>query len=289
MLKFDKRYAEYLAIVEEEILKIVNSFHMEQPVFEAMRYSLCLQGKRIRPVLALAAADMLKVPDERILPFAVAIEMIHTYSLIHDDLPAMDNDDLRRGHPSCHIKFGEGQAILAGDGLLNQALLICMNNVSDEQTLKACKIIADNAGINGMVGGQSADLKCENTKTASEKELLYIIENKTAKLIQTPLLCASALAGGKYYKELSAYGKAIGYLFQISDDILDVEGEAETIGKSIGKDANEDKLTSVKFYGLNGAKDYAKKYYEEAKGIIKKLPHSDFLSQFTDNIYKRTH
>ena len=289
MQKFDRKYSEYLELIECEIIKTINAFQIEQPVFEAMRYSLCLPGKRIRPVIALATADLLNISKEKVLPFAIAIEMIHTYSLIHDDLPAMDNDDLRRGHPSCHVKFDEGQAILAGDGLLSQAISLCLDNVSDCYTLKACKIIMHCAGIYGMIGGQSADLKCEKTKTVSEKDLLYIIENKTAKLLIAPMLCVSALAGDKYSKELSKYGKTLGCLFQVIDDILDVESKTEILGKTVGKDANEEKLTSVKFYGLTGAKDYAKKLYNEATDILSTIPNSDFLIRLTDNLYKRTH
>lgn len=290
MRKKTKKYGDYLETAENAVRNYIVSIPRgNNPLIEAMRYSLMAGGKRVRPVLMLAAADMLSVPEERVLHFAVAIEMIHTYSLIHDDLPAMDNDDFRRGKPSCHKKFGEGQAILAGDALLNQAFELCLSAVCDAGTLKAARLIGAAAGAGGMISGQSSDLKCENSEIISEKDLKYIIENKTAKMIKVPLTAASAIAGDKYMKELSSFGNALGFMFQVTDDILDVEGDSESLGKTAGKDSAAGKLTSVGFYGLAGAKKYAAKLYEEAVSSIENIPDSEFLLDFAKKIYQRTH
>ena len=255
-------------------------------LFEAIRYSSLDGGKRIRPFVAFAFADALgaSLPDE----FAAAVELIHCASLIHDDLPAMDNDDFRRGKPSNHKKFGEGLAILAGDGLLSLAFELCLDSVNGENSLKAARILAHAAGVNGMVAGQTADLESERGETVSESALSFIIENKTAKMICAPLEAASALNGGKYFSELSAYGEALGRMFQVTDDILDVEGEFENMGKTLGKDQKEEKLTSVKFYGLNGAKELADRLYAESVRALENVPHADFLRGIAEKMRKRT-
>ena len=234
----------------------MNALQTEPTVLgESMRYSLLSGGKRIRPVLALACAEVLGVPSEDILPFALALEMIHTYSLIHDDLPAMDNDDFRRGKPTNHKKFGEANAILAGDGLLNEAYAICFEQcLKGEKYVLAAKFLNECAGIHGMIAGQAADLYfSDHVNEPSEEELLFVQENKTGKLLLAPILIPSILADNRYFLRLEQFGKELGRLFQITDDILDVTGEFETLGKSIGKDENADKLTCVKLYGLTGA------------------------------------
>ena len=242
-----------------------------------MKYSLEVGGKRIRPILLLAANEALGGETEDAVPFAIALEMIHTYSLIHDDLPAMDNDDFRRGSPSNHKKFGEGMAILAGDGLLSLAMELCLANIRDDNSLSAAKILFAAAGVNGMVAGQAADLLSEKREEYSEKQLLYIIENKTSKMISAPLAMASALNGGR----------SLGFLFQVVDDILDVEGEFSQMGKTLGKDVEENKLTSVKYYGLNGAKEYAARLYDESVKALAGMANSSYLLKLADKIYKR--
>lgn len=289
MRKIDKLYGDLLSYFEEGLHDWLSSFHAESPsLFEAMKYSMEAGGKRIRPVLLLAANEMLGGEREEALPFAIAVEMIHTYSLIHDDLPAMDNDDFRRGKPSNHKKFGEGLAILAGDGLLSLAFELCLDSVNGENSLKAARILAHAAGVNGMVAGQAADLESERGETVSESALSFIIENKTAKMICAPLEAAAALNGGKYFSELSAYGEALGRMFQVTDDILDVEGEFENMGKTLGKDQKEEKLTSVKFYGLNGAKELADRLYAESVRALENVPHADFLRGIAEKMRKRT-
>lgn len=222
---------------------------------ESMKYSLQLGGKRIRPVLMYSVGEVLGVDGETLTPFACALEFIHTYSLIHDDLPAMDNDDFRRGKPSNHKVFGEANAVLAGDGLLNSAYsMLFAECFKGNEYISAAKFICDAAGIYGMIAGQSADIAHENDVNADEDTLEYIYENKTAKLLIAAVTVPSVLKNGAYYSEFKQFGKALGYLFQLTDDILDACGSFESLGKTTGKDEIEDKLTAVKLYGLDNCK-----------------------------------
>lgn len=240
---------------------------------ESMAYSLTLGGKRVRPVLLLATAELLSVADEDALPFALALEMVHTYSLIHDDLPAMDNDDYRRGKPSNHKVFGEGNAVLAGDALLNTAYQICLKEcLKGRKQVSAASLLCECAGIDGMIAGQSADLYYQEfSAEQSEENLEYIYENKTGKLLQAPTGIASILADSKYYLQLSEYAKMLGLLFQITDDILDVEGDFFQLGKTIGKDAQENKFTSIRYYTLEGAKIHAEVYAEKCCTLLESI------------------
>ena len=229
-------------------------------VYEAMRYSLLAGGKRIRPVLALAAGQVLGEQEARILPFACAIEMIHTYSLIHDDLPAMDDDDYRRGRYSCHKKFGEATAILAGDALLTMAFEIAAEGAlaleDPKRGLRAIRHIALSAGTEGMIGGQIVDLDAE-TRAISESELRYLCERKTGALLRAPVLAAAAVAGAEETRSaalLLEYADTIGLAFQIKDDILDVEGDISVLGKATGSDAKDGKTTFVTLYGIQRSK-----------------------------------
>lgn len=228
----------------------------QKEIYEAMRYSLLAGGKRIRPVLAFAAAEVLHVDADIIEPFACAIEMIHTYSLIHDDLPAMDNDDYRRGKPTCHKQFGEATAILAGDGLLNKAFEIMCSNAcalqSPEAALRIMRNVAVCSGTEGMIGGQVVDLKSEG-KQISEATLLHMYRCKTGALLKAPVLVAIAAKGCEETEEarlLLRYAELIGLAFQIKDDILDIEGSSEKLGKKTGRDEKEHKTTYVTLNGL---------------------------------------
>lgn len=252
MSDFNAKYSEYLSLVETELKRVCEGFSdKSKKLKEAMTYSVLLGGKRIRPVVALACADMLNVPRKDVLPYAAAIELIHTYSLIHDDLPAMDNDDYRRGKPSNHKVFGEAHAVLAGDALLNYAYEICFSSCfKGEKYVRASKYICEAAGVAGMIAGQSADIIYEEKETFTEEELRFIYENKTGKLLVAPFAVASILADGKYFIELEAFGSSLGRLFQLTDDILDVKGNFSQLGKTVGKDEEEGKLTCVKLYGL---------------------------------------
>lgn len=233
------------------------------PLFEAMHYSLMAGGKRLRPILALAAFDAVNdkgLPLDVAMPFACALECIHTYSLIHDDLPAMDDDDLRRGIPTCHKKFGEAIAILAGDALLTLAFDICSDTRSDgpiaaTTRLKAINLMAQAAGMNGMVAGQTADMELEG-REISEKELDYIHSRKTGALLRASVLLGGILAetDERNLQTLAQYGAHIGLAFQIRDDILDIEGDEKIMGKPKGSDERKKKATWPAVYGMEQAK-----------------------------------
>ena len=256
MTDFDIKYAQYQKIFEDYLENFCEKLACEPPILkESLLYSLKLGGKRIRPVLMLAFAELIGLDNSKVLNFALALELIHTYSLIHDDLPEMDNDDFRRGKPSNHKVFGVGNAVLAGDGLLNTAYSILFNECfNGNEYVSAAKYICDCAGINGMIAGQSADLLHENDDSIDEKILNFIHTNKTAKLIMAACVPASILCGGKYYSEIKTFSCDLGFLFQLTDDILDIEGSFENMGKSIGKDSTEGKYTAVRLYGLSDCK-----------------------------------
>ena len=256
MTEFEVAYARYLNAFNNGLNKFCDGLKCRPQILnDSLVYSLKLGGKRVRPVLMAAVADIIGTGAEKVKNFALALELIHTYSLIHDDLPDMDNDDYRRGKPSNHKVFGAGNAILAGAGLLNTAYSVLFDEcLKGNEYVSAAKYICDCAGIYGMIAGQSADLAHERDKTADEDTLEFIYEKKTAKLITAATVVPSILNGGKYFSELKTLGKKLGYLFQLTDDILDVEGNFDKLGKSLGKDEAEDKLTGVKVYGLENCK-----------------------------------
>lgn len=293
MNDFNQRYQAYLQEFEAYLNAEVQQWKtFPQILGESMSYSVLNGGKRIRPVLMLACADVLGVSKAEVLPFALALEMVHTYSLVHDDLPAMDNDDFRRGKPSCHKAFGEDNAILAGDALLNEAYAICFDQcLKGEKYALASKFLNECAGIKGMIVGQSADLyfSKQAQNTFSEEDLLYIHKNKTGALLLAPVAIPSILAGNKYYFELEDFGKTLGRLFQITDDILDVVGNFENLGKTIGKDAEENKLTYVKLYGLERAKLYAEEGARLCHTFLEGIDEdTTFLSDLIDYVLNRT-
>ena len=233
-----------------------------ETLHRAMRHSLLSGGKRLRPILTLAAAEACGVLRQRVLPAACALEFIHTYSLIHDDLPAMDNDDLRRGRPTCHRVYGEAAAILAGDALLTAAferitgeeqrrLLAPLRSQGPGRQLEAASLLAQAAGMAGMVGGQMADMEAEG-KEVDLPALQYIHVHKTGKLLQAAVVVGALLAGASKaaLKSLGAYGEFLGLAFQIMDDVLDVSGNREKMGKNTGGDAAKAKATYPAFFGL---------------------------------------
>ncbi len=228
----------------------------------SMNYSLLAGGKRLRPSMLLAAVDMLGGDVDAALDFACAVEMIHSYSLIHDDLPGMDNDILRRGKPTNHVVFGVGQAILAGDGLLNGAFELMLAAAlkkpeTAERSLHAIHEIATGAGVRGMIAGQVLDLYCEHNAVSDEKALSFIQRDKTACMFIYPLRAAGWLAGvdETQIDALGRYGEAFGRIFQATDDLLDVVGTTEEMGKTLGKDAEQGKLTMVSLYGVEGTRE----------------------------------
>lgn len=270
MSDFQEKFEDYRSYFENELNKFCSDIKTTPEILgESMTYSLLLGGKRIRPVLMYAVGDVVGVDRETLTPYAIALEMIHTYSLIHDDLPEMDNDDFRRGKPSNHKKFGQANAVLAGDGLLNTAFSVLLGECyKGRDYISAAKLICDYAGIHGMIAGQSADILHEHDQNPTVETLDYIYENKTAKLITAAICVPSVLKGGKYYSRLKKLGEKIGYLFQLTDDVLDAEGNFESLGKSIGKDEKEDKLTAVKLYGLQECKLFADMCESECNMLI---------------------
>ena len=288
--KFNVKYAEYQNYFNLQLNKLLSEVSTVPPVLaESMKYSLQLGGKRIRPVLAYAVGDVLGVSREKITPFACALEFIHTYSLIHDDLPEMDNDDYRRGKPSNHKVYGCANAILAGDGLLNTAYSILFSECfKGNEFVSASKCICDCAGIYGMIAGQSADILHEHDETVDEDTLEYIYENKTAKLIVAPIIVPSVLSGGAYYSELKQFGKRLGYLFQLTDDLLDATGSFEELGKTTGKDEKGGKLTAVKVYGIDKSRLLVDLVGDECHKILDGV-HSDvsFLHSLVNFVKSR--
>jgi geranylgeranyl diphosphate synthase type II len=289
---FNLFYENYVNEFESYVKKYADSLQTRPNILgESMRYSLLNGGKRVRPVLMLACADVLQLPKEDVLPFALALEIIHTYSLIHDDLPAMDNDDFRRGKPSCHKQFGEANAILAGDGLLNEAYAVCFREcVKGERQILASDYLNACAGIRGMIAGQSADLYHSDKQTeVSEEELLYIYEHKTGKLLLAPIIIPCILNSNKSFVAWEEFGKLLGTLFQMTDDILDVVGSFEELGKSIGKDADENKLTCIKLYGLEGAKIRAEMCAKDCRTVLEGIDgDTQFLLDFVDYLLNRS-
>ena len=262
-MSYQERY-DYFRLAAEEALRDAIPADVPEPLRSAMRYSLMAGGKRLRPVLLLAAYNMAETDITPALPFAAALEMVHTYSLIHDDLPAMDNDDLRRGKPTCHKVYGEGMAVLAGDGLLSLAFET-MAQSRHPRALAALRELALRCGTRGMVAGQCADLQAQ--ETGGDADLLqYIHLHKTADLLTAPVVMGLMLAGAdeRLIDAGREYGRNLGVAFQIIDDILDVIGNETVLGKHTGKDAQENKCTWVTVYGLESARADAARYTAQA-------------------------
>jgi geranylgeranyl diphosphate synthase type II len=257
-----------------------------------MRYSLLAGGKRIRPVLALATASALGRTPATVLPLAAALELIHTYSLIHDDLPAMDDDDLRRGRPTCHVKYGEGVAILAGDGLYAEAFrhLLREQQGDPAKVLEAAAELAAATGVNGMVGGQYIDVR--NLVPDGEVSLRRLHELKTGRLIAASVECVLLLTSGQAAStrlpEFRAFATELGLLFQIVDDILDVTGTEDSMGKPQGSDERHGKLTYVSQYGVDGARRMAADSHRHAREALIRAGGAAELQQITDFIYTRS-
>jgi len=241
-------------------------------VVRAMTYSLFAGGKRLRPILCIGGAEAVGKEGRTILPFACSLELIHTYSLIHDDLPVMDNDDLRRGKPTSHKVFGEAVALLAGDGLLTEAfrLMAGTSGVDPRALLKVIRLVGSAAGYQGMVGGQVVDIQSEG-KPVDPSLVNYIHSHKTGALIHASVTSGAILGEGteEQVNAISSYGEKIGLAFQIADDILDVEGDSKTMGKGVGGDARKKKITFPAAVGLQKAKEIQGRLVEEAVGALK--------------------
>ena len=286
-MKFEERSREYRGYIEKYLAEI-NAAHVSQPqkpLFEAMDYSLLAGGKRLRPVFAFDFCRMCGTDWKKAAPFAAAIEMIHTYSLIHDDLPSMDNDDYRRGRPTNHKVYGEALAILAGDALLTDAFLVASRaDVPDMG--RAIRLLSECAGSLGMVGGQVLDIMSEQ-RQLTEQEVLDIQSRKTGALIHAA--CGlGALAGGATEEQFDAacrFAEALGLAFQIRDDMLDVIGTQEEMGKGVGTD--ETKNTFVKLYGLEKCEELVQKYTRDAINALDVFEDSQYMKDLAMSLTDR--
>lgn len=284
---------DYLKMIDSALAEYVYTVHSGQDIVaDAMRYSIQNGGKRIRPMLTLEFCRVCGGDPQTALPFACAVEMIHTYSLIHDDLPCMDNDDLRRGKPSCHKQFGESYALLAGDGLLTLAFetLTKAKGIPPQDIVRAVQILSDFAGVNGMIGGQVIDLLSEE-KQVDYETLQCIDKLKTGALIKSAVLLGCIAAGVQDESILSAagtYAENIGFAFQVVDDILDITSDTDTLGKPVGSDAKNAKSTFVSLLGLEECKLLTNRLTENAVQALKVLPNdTEFLEMLANQLAVR--
>jgi len=298
-MDFDTRYKQYLDVVEnwlEGVLPEVRLSQDEFPekrIYEAMGYSLMAGGKRIRPVLSLAVCDLINGDEKEIIPFAGAIELIHTYSLIHDDLPCMDNDDYRRGKLTNHKVFGEAMAVLAGDCLLNLAFEIMLRETLKDDhknffRMKTAYMISVSAGVKGMVGGQVIDMESEKAEI-SYNVLCRMHKMKTGALIRASVLAPAILfnAEKSIVDKLEIYAENIGLAFQIKDDILDFEGDSKVTGKPTGSDTANNKSTFVSILGIAKAKELLETSVENAVRALEEMESSEFLTRIARFISER--
>ena len=285
----------------EEVEQVIQSFLPEETgyqktVLEAMNYSVLAGGKRLRPMLMEETYKLFGGNKKIVEPFMAAIEMIHTYSLVHDDLPSMDNDEYRRGRKTTHVVYGEGMAILAGDGLLNYAFETALKAFDLEPANpaigKALQILAQKAGIYGMIGGQTADIEAENmdqSKVTNEL-LLFIHENKTAALIQSSMMIGAILAGASEedVKAMEKIAYNVGIAFQIQDDILDITSSLEVLGKMTGSDEKNNKVTYVTLNGMEKSKEDVEKLSKEALQLLSSFENkNEFLNQLIEELITR--
>ena len=276
-MDINKEIAEHTTQVEAIITKYLpKESGYQKTVMEAMNYSFLAGGKRLRPMLMQETYRLFGGSSDIIEPFMAAIEMIHTYSLIHDDLPAMDNDALRRGLPTVHVKFGENMAILAGDALLNFAFETACQGFAvkpgDANVEKAFAVLAKKAGIHGMVGGQVLDVERAGLPM-DEDQLAFIYENKTGALIAAACMCGAYLAGADdaVVAQLDEAAYAVGFAFQVQDDILDLVGDEQLLGKPLHSDDKNHKVTYVTLHGMDAAKQYVEEMSEKAIRILENI------------------
>lgn len=287
MRDFAERFEEYKILINKQLETIIDLTVTNSKVAEAMHYSLNIGGKRIRPMLVLEFCKLCGGLIEHVLDVACAIEMIHTYSLIHDDLPCMDNDDLRRGKPACHIKFNQAIAILAGDGLLTEAFnVIAKANIDSNIKIDIIRQISDAVGYKGMIAGQSMDMDFEDKVGKISSKMLCEINNlKTGRLIQVSATVGCLIANGtnKQIESAQMYANNIGLAFQIRDDIMDVIGDESIIGKPVKSDIQNKKCTYVSFYGMQKCEEEIKNLYTEAIKAVEGEFNKDidFISELT--------
>lgn len=282
-------YGKYRDFFEKSLEEACAEMHYSPEILtESMRYSLLSGGKRLRPVLFFAMLDACGYDYTKEAALAVALESVHTYSLIHDDLPAMDNDDFRRGRPSSHKKFGEANAILAGDALLSYAFdLVLREGLRGEKFLRAGRALSQAAGVDGMISGQSYDLAFTG-KELGKEELLTVYTRKTSALLAAGLVMASEIAC-KNERFAVEYGKNLGILFQLTDDLIDEYGESSEAGKTLRKDKRADKLTCIKVFGLEGAEALADEYAQKCRDCLRDFAgEGSFFMQLVDCVRDRT-
>lgn len=289
-VEMKKMLDEYSDKISKQIVKYLPTVNDgQQSVVSAMEYSISNGGKRLRPILTLEFCKMCGGDVDKAMPLACAVEFIHTYSLIHDDLPCMDNDDMRRGKPSCHKMFGESTALLAGDALLTHAFeLICSSDLDDSQKVMAVSLLSQNSGVNGMIGGQVLDLKYENLDP-NLSQLLSIDKLKTGALIAAACLmgCIAANANEQKIIAASKFAYYLGIAFQIKDDILDVTGDEETFGKPIGSDENNGKTTYVSLVGVEKAQQNVELFTNNAVEQLANFENNDFVKFLADYLVNR--
>ncbi len=297
-MDFSTKLKRHLASIEPALDALVcartGSPSGPNRIYEASRYSLQAGGKRIRPVLLLAARELCAAGRETAdpLPAAVALECVHTYSLVHDDLPCMDDDDLRRGRPTLHKQFDEATALLAGDALLTEAFALIARHYADhpEIAIKLVRVLADTASGDHLIGGQMQDLLGEKKNDATQAELEFIHLNKTAAMIEAALVMGGLVggAGEADLKTLRAAGRHLGLAFQIIDDVLDTTADQATLGKTPGKDAATGKTTYVKLHGLDRARELAAEQTDLANAALDALPgDTTFLRELFDSMLRR--
>ena len=289
-MTYDERYGEYQEAIETYLDGLFTAQKPYSQLYEAIRYSILGGGKRIRPVLTLEFARLGGINWRLALPFACALELVHNYSLIHDDLPCMDDDDLRRGKPTTHKAYGETLAILAGDALQPEAFRLILEApaLSGERKLDAMRVLVNACGADGMVAGQVLDTLCpiENTE-----QLRHMEELKTGCMIAAAaeLGCAASGMNAGMRNLAVQYAKDLGLAFQIRDDMLDVEGDAAVFGKPIGSDKEEGKFTFVDALGIEGCRAEVARLTEEAKSVVRHWADSDFLVTLADKLAGRVH
>lgn len=298
------KFSEYYEELRIKVEGIIKSFlpeenGLQKTLIEAMNYSMLSGGKRLRPILMYESYRLLGGTDERLIaPFIASIEMIHTFSLVHDDLPAMDNDMYRRGRKTTHAVYGAGMATLAGDGLLNYAFETALKATGlghDDSVIEALKVLALKAGIYGMAGGQCADIESENSDSVDDDVINFVNEHKTACMIESSLMTGGILAGAeqKDIRRLEEAGSSLGIAFQIRDDILNVTGTEKELGKSVGSDESKGKRNYVTLHGLDEAQKKVSELSERAIRIFNEFYmlrniEYEFLSELSERMTTRT-
>lgn len=294
MSNFNEKMTEYVDYVEKELKKYNNYTDENKPqvnLIDAMNYSLEAGGKRIRPALVFAFCEALGAEKEVASAPACAIEMIHTFSLIHDDLPSMDNDDLRRGKPSCHKKYGEAMALLAGDALsiLPFEIIADATELTAEQKVLIISVLANSVGRDGMIGGQVIDMENENRDDVDEENLRNLYRCKTGQLLAVSCVMGAicAEASNVAVRAAAEYGMRLGFAFQVIDDILDVTSTTEELGKNVGMDEANNKTTIVSLYGIEKAQELADEATSQAIEWLDTIENNEFLKELTEALLRR--